>query len=419
MDVKLEPHQVKAIKEMKNGCILKGGVGVGKSHTAIGYFFLKVAQGHFTNGGTGKVLPFKTPKDLYILTTAKKRDDLDWEGVCLQFGLGRDPEVSFGGVKVTVDSWNNVNRYVDVKDAFFIFDEQRVVGSGAWSKSFMKISKANEWVLLSATPGDTWMDYIPVFVANGFYKNPTEFKQNHVIWNRFAKFPKVDRFVDTGKLIRYRRSIEVEMPYSRHTKRHLRTLPVDFDPVLLEKVEKKRWHIYEDRPIRDIGELYLVMRKLVNSDPSRLDAIAKIHEKHPRLIIFYNHNHELDRLRTMVDRLGVPVAEWNGHKHQEIPDTDSWLYLVQYTAGSEGWNCVLTDATVFYSLTYSYKQFEQAQGRIDRMNTKYTDLYYYILRSRSTIDGSVWKSLMGKKSFNEKRDYKGPAFPDIKDEIIN
>jgi superfamily II DNA or RNA helicase len=165
-------------------------------------------------------------------------------------------------------------------------------------------------------------------------------------------------------------------------------------------VVKRRWNVFENRPARDAGELSSIMRKLVNTDVSRLAAVLGLMEKHPRLIVFYNHNPELEMLRTLGHL--IPIAEWNGHKHQEIPDTDRRLYLVQYQAGSEGWNCITTDAMVLYSLTYSYKVWHQAFGRIDRLNTPFKDLHYYVLKSDSLIDAAVWQSLKSKKNFNER-----------------
>lgn len=405
--IELYPHQLEALEKMHNGCILTGGVGTGKSITAIAYFFTKVCGGDLRINSFGTLTPMSKPKDLYIITTARKRDDLDWEEEALPFGLSKKFELSHSGAQLFVDSWNNVPNYQEVENAFFIFDEQRLVGSGAWVKAFIKIAKANQWIMLSATPGDNWMDYIPVFVANGFYKNRTEFLRRHVVYNNFSKFPKVDHYVEQGVLLKLRRSILVDMPYERHTTRHVKNVLVGYDEEKFELVSKKRWHIYEDRPIKDVGELFIVMRKLVNSDQSRLDAVCNLMKQHERLIIFYNYNYELDKLRTIADICSdYDLAEWNGQKHEEIPKSDKWVYLVQYTAGAEGWNCVETNATVFYSLNYSYKINHQAKGRIDRLNTKYTDLYYYILRSTSMIDNAIMKSITLKKNFNESQFYK-------------
>lgn len=400
--IELGTHQLKAIEELHNGSVLRGGVGTGKSRTALAYFLTKECGAEIRVNGRGSFTEPLHPRNLFVITTGKKRDSLDWFEEALPFGLGRDQENSLGNIRVTVDSWNNIAKYKGVQNAFFIFDEQRLVGSGTWVKTFINIAKSNRWILLSATPGDTWMDFIPVFIANGFYKNRTEFVRTHVVWNTFSKFPKIDHYVEVLRLVKYRNDILVEMPYTRATVRHDKIYLVDYNKELWDRVVKDRWHIYEDRPIKDVSELFVVMRKLVNTDVSRIGAIMKLLEKHPRLIIFYNFNYELEILRTLMNTLEYTHAEWNGQKHQDLPVGDAWVYLVQYTAGSEGWNCVTTDAVAFWSLNYSYKIMEQGRGRIDRLNTPYTNLYYYLLRSPAPIDMAIAKSLVLKKNFNEK-----------------
>lgn len=401
--VNLYPHQLDALEKMKNGCVLAGGVGTGKSITSIAYFFTKVCGGDLRINGFGQLEELKAPRDLYIITTAKKRDGKDWEDEALPFGLSNKFELSHSGAQLYVDSWNNVIKYQDVENAFFIFDEQRLVGSGAWVKAFLKIAKKNQWIMLSATPGDNYMDYVPLFIANGFYKNRTEFIRKHVVYSNFSKFPKIDRYVETGVLNKMIRQILVDMPYEKKTIPHVKNVLVKYDEAKFKRIVKDRWHIYEDRPIVDVGELFRVMRKLVNSDPSRLQAVLKLMETHERLIIFYNFNYELETLRTIGDLCpDVEVREWNGQKHEEVPTSDKWVYLVQYSAGAEGWNCVSTNATVFYSLNYSFKINHQAKGRTDRLDTKYIDQYYYILRSTSAIDNAINKSITLKRDFNEK-----------------
>jgi hypothetical protein len=382
MLVTLHPHQEKAVQNLKNGSILWGGTGSGKSITAVAYYMSK-----------------EVDRDVYVITTAKKRDHLDWETEFIKYGVGTEEGATTAG-RLKVDSWNNINKYANVNGAFFIFDEQRLVGSGAWVKAFLKIARRNHWILLSATPGDTWMDYVPVFVANGFYENRTQFKREHVVYNPFTKFPKVERFLNVARLINQRNQILVEMPYTKHTTTKTTYLPVSHDAELLKKVTDKLWHVYEERPLRNAAELFLVMRRIVNSDPSRLVHVRTLMERHPRLIVFYSFDFELGLLRSISDS-GIPVAEWNGHKHEDIPAGDRWVYLVQYAAGSEGWNCTTTDTVVFYSLTYSYKQWHQAHGRTDRLNTLYQDLYYYVLMSNSLIDRAIMQALKEKRNFNE------------------
>jgi len=398
--IRLYPYQTEAVSKMKNGCILCGGVGSGKSRTGIAYYYIQ--QGGVINAK--RYIPMKNPKDLYIITTARKRDTCEWEGDLAPFLLSPDPESSYYKNKVVIDSWNNIKKYVDVKNAFFIFDEQRVVGSGAWVKSFLKITKHNSWILLSATPGDTWTDYIPVFVANGFYKNRSEFVREHVIYSRFSKFPKVDRYIGIHRLTRLRRSILVMMDYERPTVAHHEDVYVSYDVTKYKQICRNRWNPWDDKPIENASEFCYALRKVVNLDASRQVAVLELFEKHPRVIIFYNFDYELDLLKTIFDGV-TKIAEWNGHKHQPIPEGKSWVYLVQYNAGAEGWNCVKTDTIIFYSQNYSYKVMVQSSGRIDRLNTPFKDLYYYHLKSRSGIDLAISKALKNKKKFNESSFY--------------
>ena len=397
--LELKPHQLKAVREMHNGCILIGGVGTGKTITALMYYYTKVGRGVPQICGF-KFQEMRTPKDIYVITTARKRDELDWVSEAAYFGIGR--QAGPDGIQLHVDSWNNISQYEMVRDAFFVFDENRVIGQGAWVKSFLKIAAANEWILLSATPGDVWLDYLPVFLANGFFKNKTEFIDNHVEFDRFAKYPKVRRYHGERKLEALRNRILVDMPYKRHTVRNEHMVTVKFDEEAYRRVTKDRWHIYEDRPLKNAAEMQIVMRKVVNTDPSRIGELMKIFEKHPKLIVFYNFNYELDQLRTLAGILNVEVKEWNGQRHEPVPSGERWIYLVQYTAGSEAWNCIDTDTILYYSLNHSYKIFEQSKGRIDRLNTPFEQLHYYILRSTAGIDTNIWRTLLTKKDFNER-----------------
>lgn len=380
--IKLMPHQREAMELLDCGRILYGGVGAGKSATALGYYMSR-----------------ESSRTLYVITTAKKRDSLEWLGEAARFGIGTDFEASIVS-PITIDSWNNIGKYTDVENAFFIFDEQRLVGHGAWVKSFLKIAKANRWILLTATPGDTWLDYAPVFIANGFYKNITDFKRQHVVYAPYVKFPKVLRYIGEQRLERLRNEILVEMPYLKHTERIINWMTVGYNEDYMNQAIRLRWNVFEKRPIVDVAELFRVMRKIVNSDPSRLETVRFLLKFHPKLIVFYNFDYELEILRGLAEE--VPCAEWNGHRHEAIPDTDTWVYLVQYVAGSESWNCTKTDAMVLYSLTYSYKNYIQSQGRIDRLDTSYTFLYYYVLCSTARIDRAVKASLDQKRSFNER-----------------
>lgn len=392
--IELYPHQIEAIEKLHNGSVLCGDVGSGKSRTALAYYFIKECGGQLKINGEGRFRNMTYPRDLYIITTAKKRDSAEWLQEAAPFCLDN--------VKVTVDSWNNIKKYKDVYGAFFIFDEQRVVGRGAWTKSFWKITAKNKWILLSATPGDTWSDYIPLFIANGFYKNVSQFNREHVVFSRFAKYPKIEKYVDTGILAKYRNQILVKMDDPRTTKVHHINVTTEYDQQKYKTLLRKRWDPYEDLPIAETGKLFYLMRRIVNSDSSRIEAINQILDGVSKVIIFYNFTYELEMLREFFTKEKIPYSEWNGEKHEEIPNTDTWAYLVQYSAGAEGWNCIETDTLIFYSQNYSYRMTTQAAGRIDRMNTPFKDLYYYHLISTAPIDIAIRRALAQKRNFNEK-----------------
>lgn len=404
MSITLRDYQMEAVGKMRNGCILCGGVGSGKSLTALAYYYLQYGGNPDSLAG-GEYQPMDDVNipDLYIITTARKRDTFEWEGELVPFLLYSDMDGNrLYKNQVIIDSWNNIKKYKDVKDAFFIFDEQRVVGRGVWVKSFLRIAKHNKWVLLSATPGDTWQDYIPVFIANGFFKNRTEFSREHMVINTRGGFPKVERYLGTKKLERLRSQILVTMGFQRETISHHEDVYVAYDPDMYKQVTKSRWNPFTDEPIVNAAELCYIWRKIVNSSESRQVALLEVLEEHPKVIVFYNFDYELDILRGLAYGPNTRIAEWNGHKHEPIPKGDAWVYLVQYTAGAEGWNCVQTDTTIFFSQSYSYKTMVQAAGRIDRLNTPFTDLYYFHLKSRSPIDIGIARALTQKRNFNER-----------------
>lgn len=400
--MELYPHQLKAIEKLKNGSILCGDVGTGKSRTALAYFYKVVCNGDIEINGEGSWGVPTAPRDLFIVTTAKKRDSLEWMKECIIFGLNDDPKKSVAGIKVTVDSWNNIKKYKNIYNSFFIFDEQRVSGKGAWVKAFLNIARKNQWILLTATPGDTWSDYIPVFVANGFYRNPTEFYKEHCVFSPYTNYPKIERYVNEGELARHAAKIIVRMKFRKAAEQNHYYIQCNYNKRLYMTVFRDRWDPYDSCPIEETGKLCYLLRKVCNSDVSRIEAVSDIMKEKKKAIIFYNYTYEVEALRKLFEVLNIPFAEWNGQKHEEVPIGETWGYFVQYNAGAEGWNCITTDTLIFFSQHYSYRLTVQAAGRIDRMNTPYSELYYYHLKSVAPIDVAISRALKSKKNFNEK-----------------
>lgn len=403
MTVVYRPEQIQAVRQLQNGSILAGGVGSGKTLTSLAWYLTSVCNAaSLKKGGSLVKKKVKGSPTLYVITTAKKRDSLEWEEEAARLGLSTDPACSFTGSSIVVDSWNNIGKYSDREHAVFFFDEQRASGSGRWVKEFLKITRKNTWLLLSATPGDVWMDYLPVFMAHGFFRTRTEFMEDHVIFDRFAKYPKVKRYIGEAKLQRLRRSILVEMPVEKHTTRERETVYCDYDRDLYKWVVKNRMDPWTEEPLRDAGGVCRILRKVVSDNDWRSEQAKRILSSNERVIVFYNYNYELDRILAVAESLGLPTAQWNGHRHDAIPAEPRWVYICQYTSAAEGWNCTSTDTVLFWSLNYSWRVTEQCEGRIDRLNTPYSRLKYYFLESHSSIDEAVRRSLGLKKVFNER-----------------
>lgn len=395
----LYDFQYEAVDKAFNGCIFNGGTGTGKSRTGL-YFYFSQQGGSYIGSD---YIPMKNPKDLYIITPAVKRDKNEWFEELSLFRMSSDPKTNYYNNKIIIDSWNNIKKYVDVKGSYFIFDECKINGGGSWTKCYLKIAKNNDWIMLSATAGDRWIDYWPIFVANGFYRNKGEFIREHVIYSRYGNFPKVDRYIGTQRLERLRNRILIDMEVQRHTKPHHEDVYCSYDIPFYKGVFKKRWDPYKNEPLKQASELCYVLRKIVNSDESRQTKLLELLEDHPKAIIFYSYDYERDILLNLGYEEGTEIAEWTGHKHEPVPEGNRWIYLVNYASGAEGFCCIATDTVIFYSQTYSYKSLVQACGRVDRLNTKFIDLYYYHLKSRSGIDLAISKALKEKKAFNETR----------------
>jgi hypothetical protein len=376
----LKPHQLTALRKLSNGNILRAGVGTGKSRVAVRYYL----ENH-------------PHQDVYVITTARKRDSKDWEGEFASEVVGKHADTTIAGI-LTVDSWNNIDKYCDVVDAFFVFDEQRLVGTGKWVKSFLKIVKNNGWILLTATPGDTWLDYIPVFIANGFFKNRTEFKREHVVYAPHVRFPKVQRYIAEGRLIRYRNQILVDMPYPKMTTRHESTIWVPHNEKLVEEVTKSRWHLYYDRPIRDIAELYSVRRRVINSDPGRVEALRKLLKDWPRQVVFYNFDYELELLRGFTKRhrgSGVERTQARTDPDEQRVGVSrpvcSWRRSVELHR--DQCDHLLQPDLLLQNVGTGARKDRQIGHSVHRSAL-------FVLRSRSYWDRQIWASLNRKESFN-------------------
>lgn len=384
-DLHLDKGQTQAIQDLRSGFILRGGVGSGKSRTSLAYILTSEYNG----------------RDIYIITTAKKRDTHEWDQEAAILGWQVDGPC-WDNMTLTIDSWNNTKKYKDVKNAFFIFDEQKTSGGGAWAKTFLKIAKSNGWLLLSATPGDRWMDFWPIFVANGFYKNKTEFLDQHVMFRPFTTFPQISGYKHVKKLEFLLRSISVGIDVEKHVTWHEEDVYCDYNRALYQQIVKTRCDPKTLEPYDSMTGMVWGLRRLVNGSQGRLEALERVCRDHERVIVFYTTNFELEMLGHWLNKNDILWHQYNGQVHEPIPNTRRrWVYLVNYMSGAEGWECASADTVVLFSTNYSWRTLEQCKGRIDRRNTPWDILYAYHFVSIAPIDKAIRTANHNKEMFNE------------------
>lgn len=408
--VELRDFQKDCVAQLRSGKVLAAGVGAGKSVMALYWYVSTQCRTRRSRNQVGELFRIlKGSPDLVVITTAKKRDSGEWSEEFARFALKEGVNHGMGGVTVTVDSWNNIGKYVDAdRNTVFIFDEQRAIGHGAWSKAFVRIARSHPWIMLSATPADDWKDWCPVMVADGFYRNRTDFFRRHAIYSRYTTYPKITSWYDTHQLEVVRDRILVTCEVPRQTERHDIELGTGYNKTAVKTMMKERVDPETGEPFMNASQLCYAIRKVVNCDPSRMDMARDVFEDHGRVIVFYSLRAELELIHMAAGMAGISeVGAYNGSTHDEVPTGNRWVYAVQYNAGAEGWNCTTCNTILFWDLPYSYRQLEQAKGRIDRLNTPYRNLFYYSMTSNAKIDLAIKRALRLKKDFNAAAFMKG------------
>ena len=376
--IKLLKYQEEAIQKLHSGSVLYGATGSGKSLTGLAYYMR--CWSHL---------------DLYIITTSKKRNAGEWEEEIAK--LGCPPPKA-------IDSWNRLKNYRMVSDAFFLFDEHKVGGHGKWAQSMITIAKKNKWILLTATPGDVWDDYASIFIANEFVKNKTTWNEDFCIFDRISKYPKIIGYQREDVLKNMRDAVLVPMEYQSEKVPIPYVIPykVDHEEEAYVLARRKSLRHPEMRAFRNTSAMFAYMRMNLPDKESKIQALADVLKKEPKAIIFYNFTPEKYEIENAARQVNIPFFQYNGQIKDNVPDGDTWVYAVQYTAGAEAWNCITCRTVIFYSMNYSYKVMTQAKGRIDRCNSPFDELhYYYFISPDFEIDQEILNALTRKEKFNE------------------
>lgn len=121
-----------------------------------------------------------------------------------------------------------------------------------------------------------------------------------------------------------------------------------------------------------------------------------------RLIVFYNFNAELYRLKKIASDLERPISEVNG----SIKDLSAYeneensITFVQYQAGSMGLNLQKSNKTIYFTLPLKSEHFEQSKKRTHRVGQA-EPCFYYLLVCKNTIEEDILSTLEMRRDYTD------------------
>ena len=135
----------------------------------------------------------------------------------------------------------------------------------------------------------------------------------------------------------------------------------------------------------------------------KLDAFADlINSTNDRLIVFYNFNEELHKLRKIAEECGREIGFVNGsgrsmYAYEECTDG---ILFIQYQAGAMGLNLQKANKIIYFTPPLSSELFEQSKKRIHRIGQDKTCFYYY-LTCKGSIEEKIYKTLAMRRDYTE------------------
>lgn len=145
--------------------------------------------------------------------------------------------------------------------------------------------------------------------------------------------------------------------------------------------------------------------ELEGFDNGKIDKILELAEEFPRMIVFCKFRAQIDAIEEAVHKAGHRTFVLHG----DIQDRGGLLHAAQNSKEyvficqaqvSAGWELPECPVMVFASRTYSWVDYEQAKGRIQRANNIKKNLYINLV-VRGGVDEAVDKALANKQDFDD------------------
>lgn len=390
--ITLRSYQQDAVEALLNGKhIVVASCGVGK-----GFISLEWAR------GTKK-------SNVLVITQASKVKSNDFvEEAKLLDEKWYNSQSSF-----TVVSWNSLAKWLkehqseNFADYAIIADEiQRIKNySTGMGKSFLKIASHTKcWAGFTATPGESWIQMMPYFVACGFVKHKTDFTNKFCVTQSFKGYIEIIGYNHEEVLNKWwsgityfpdTKEMEKQLPSETHKVVHFKA------PTGYAKVLKTKTRLDTDEFIDTSMAMCHYLRQLCCSK-EKVEWLKEFVESlDTSCVVFYTYIEEGEKIKEALK--GVKIWEINGKKH-DIPTADTIgkhdVVLAQWESGSASLNLQFMNYWVSFSPCYSLTTSCQSRGRIKRIGqTK--PMFYYYLKTDHTIENDIYKALKEKRDFSE------------------
>lgn len=418
MAVQLYPHQVKALQETEQ-------------FNKVGYF-LDMGLGK-TFVGSEKAKELKKP----LLLVCQKSKIEDWVthlvDVCGfdAYDLTDKKELDYflqvmNGDKEVASMTSGIINYelsfrrpdlLKLKDFTLMLDESSLITnpSAKRTKFIDKLNPCNV-ILLSGTP------------TGGKYEKL--WSQLHLLgWNiskdLFYKQYVVEEWIEDGDsgfkmrvIVGYKNVDRLKAKLKQYGCIFMKTEEV-FDlpeqvviPVMVTNTKEFRYFMrnsvvtIEDKKL--IGDTRLTKRMYARQlcgqySKAKLTAFQNLVEStDDRLIVFYNFNEELARMKVIVEDLEKPISIVNG----SVKDLSAYenqsnsVTFVQYQAGAKGLNLQKANKIIYFTLPQNPEDFEQSKKRIHRIGQKNNCFYYYLM-VRNSVEEDILETLKMRKEYDD------------------
>jgi SNF2 family DNA or RNA helicase len=147
--------------------------------------------------------------------------------------------------------------------------------------------------------------------------------------------------------------------------------------------------------------------KTIKISHEKMDVLRDFMEDYPKgkkLVIFARFLSEIDAIKEMLEKMGITVATLMGATTDRglVVDnfqngTDPQVLVAQIATGGIGITLTAADTVVFYSVGYSYEDYQQARARVHRIGQKNNVTYVNIV-ARRTVDEGIIEALQEKKN---------------------